>query len=283
MKRFGIIGYPLSHTFSPLIHQAAFRHHGIDADYSIVELPKDRFRSAIAELRKEHWQGFNVTIPYKTEIIPFLNTLDPLAERIGAVNTINITQAGQWQGYNTDYLGFLDPLQNHFSQLKRCLLIGAGGAALAVGFALLEQTAVAELVIINRSLDRAKRLMNKLNAYKELDYTALQLDTSRPSLPLFDLIINTTSVGMGETKREMPLNPLLFAHNRTIVYDLIYNPLETEFLATARKKGLQTINGIAMLIGQAAESFKIWTGYTFPEKLRIQLKDELSGKKGNHN
>jgi shikimate dehydrogenase len=283
MKRFGIIGYPLSHTFSPQIHQAAFRHYGIDADYSVVELPKDRFPSAVEELKREDWLGFNVTIPYKTEIFPYLDVLDPLAARIGALNTINITQSGQWQGYNTDYLGFLNPLQNHLNQLKRCLLIGAGGAALAVGFALLEQTKVAELVIINRSLDRAKRLMNKLNAYKELDYAALQLDSSTPSLPLFDLIINTTSVGMGETKQEMPLNPLRFAHKRTIVYDLIYNPLETEFLAIGRKKGLQTINGIDMLIGQAAESFKIWTGYTFAEKLRIQLKSELSGKMAKYN
>lgn len=278
MKRFGLIGYPLSHSFSPLIHQTAFRHYGIDADYSLVELPKDQFHLAVPMLRRENWQGFNVTIPYKAEIIPYLDGLDPLASRIGAVNTIHITQAGQWQGYNTDYLGFLNPLRNYLNPLKRCLLIGAGGAALAVGFAMLEQTAVAELVIINRSLDKAERLLNKLKAYKKLDYTAFQLNSTIPTLPPFDLIVNTTSVGMGENRQDMPLNPLRFASKQTIVYDLIYNPLETQFLAVARKNGLKTINGIDMLIGQASESFTIWTGYTFTDQLIKQLKRELSEK-----
>lgn len=277
MDHYGIIGYPLSHSFSPEIHNTAFEFYALQAHYSKLEIPEDQFDLLIPRLKRENWQGFNVTIPYKERIIQFLEELDPLAEQIGAVNTIKVLSNRRWIGFNTDYLGFLRPIQNHLKKIKNCLLLGAGGAAQAVGFGLLEKSEIKMLTIVNRSEDRGQKLIGKLAAHKNITCHLHALKSINTLNKTFDLIINTTSIGMGESK--IPLNPVIYSHEGTIVYDLIYNPPKTEFLKLAEAAGLNIINGIPMLIGQASESFELWTGKQLPLELQSKLNEKLLFRK----
>ena len=148
MNKYALIGYPLGHTFSPIIHNVAFKHYGINAEYGILEIEESLFENRINTIKNEAWSGFNVTIPYKQRIIPFLDELDPIAAKIGAVNTIQILANGTWKGYNTDYIGFIKPIQSWLDTMDICLFIGAGGAAQAVGFSMLEFSFIKKIVVM---------------------------------------------------------------------------------------------------------------------------------------
>ncbi len=265
LRKYGIIGFPLEHSFSPAIHNRAFAECNIPGRYEKIEIPPERFESVISDLKKENWAGFNVTIPYKTDILPFLDELDVRAEQIGAVNTILVSKKGKWIGFNTDYIGFLRPLIEFKESLKKCLVLGAGGAARAVSIGIASGLTVRELTIANRTLKKAQELTERLLSFQTLKATACQIE----AIPAekFDLIVNTTSVGMGRQENDSVLDVRLFAHPKTIVYDLIYNPAETLFLKKARQGGLVTINGLPMLVYQAEEAFKIWTGKGFTKEL----------------
>jgi len=275
MINYGVIGYPLDHSFSPQIHNTALEYYGFNSEYLKVEITENNFNQTIQKLKREEWGGFNVTIPYKKKIIPYLDELDPLCERIGAVNTIQIVRKGYWKGYNTDYRGFLNPIDKVLSQLNSCFIIGAGGATHAIGFGLLEFSNINHIVLVNRTLSRGKELLNKFKNYKLIKYELYELGQIVNLNKKFDIIINTTSIGMGNQTGRVPLDPTLFSSEKTIVYDLIYNPSKTEFLKKAESKNLHTINGLQMLIGQAAESFKIWTGKSFPDEILSKLDFQL--------
>ena len=277
-QHFAILGFPLSHSISPKIHNLAFRDYGIKAVYGKIEIDPQNFASAVHRLKTEDWQGFNVTIPFKESILAYLDHIDPTAKAIGAVNTIKIEQ-GKWLGFNTDWKGFLRPIEAELPSLKRCLLIGAGGAARAVAFALIQTANVQTLVIANRTKIRAEKLIESLHQFKNLNYSAMNLKEIYKNKQPFDLIVNTTSVGFGKQKDQMPLNPQKFGSRQTIVYDLIYNPAKTEFLQAAHSLGLRTMNGLSMLIYQAEEAFKIWTGKPFkPETVKGLFKELASEK-----
>ena len=265
LRKYGIIGFPLAHSFSPKIHNRAFKAYGIAAEYLKIEIPPERFESVISDFKKENRAGFNVTIPYKTKILPFLDELDARAQQIGAVNTILVSEEGKWIGFNTDYIGFLKPIIEFKDSLKKCLVLGAGGAARAVSIGIASGLTARELIIANRTLEKAQTLTESISSFQTLKTSSCQIK----AIPAdqFDLIVNTTSVGMGKQGNKTIIDIRPFSHSKTIVYDLIYNPAETLFLKTARKAGLTTINGLPMLVYQAEEAFKIWTGRGFTKEL----------------
>ena len=276
MKNYGIIGYPLEHSFSPIIHNIAFKHYNMLAEYGKIEIENNLFNKKINEIKKGNWSGFNVTIPYKQQIIPHLDELDRICERIGAVNTIKVNKDNSWKGFNTDYIGFIKPIRYALGKISNCLLIGAGGAAQAVGFGLLEFSEIKHLVIVNRTSHRSEALEKKLRSFKPIEYEIIDYSDINSISERFDLIVNTTSVGMDKLKDQSPINLQQISGSDSIIYDLIYNPAKTVFLREAEQLDLNIINGLPMLIGQAEESFKIWTGKNFTDTIYKEIELTLS-------
>lgn len=254
---FGIIGSPVSHTLSPAMHNAAFASLGMNRVY--LPLPVNNLSQAISGLRSLGFRGVSVTVPHKKAVIPFLDAIDPVAEQIGAVNTLLIQQesAGQAiiRGYNTDWLGSNAALVAAGITLKqrRVVVAGAGGAAKAVGFGL--KQAGAEVVITNRTAESGKELAQWLAC----DFVALN------DLPWLaaEVFINTTSVGMKPDLEGIIIPPSSVARFAAVM-DIVYAPLETRLLREAKAAGCRTVDGLAMLLAQGAEQFRLWTGSTAP-------------------
>jgi len=262
MQKFGLIGYPLSHSLSPKLHSLAYKSGNIQAKYSKIELIPERFGEQINQLKKQDFNGFNVTIPYKTKFIPYLDFLDETVKLTGAVNTIKIIN-DKWHGYNTDVKGFLYPIQNNAKQFRKCLILGNGGAARAVLYALLNFAHPDKITIAARNEITLKILQQNFKQIKnDCDIEISKIEQVGDSLVEFDLIVNTTPLGMYPNINESPLPDKFDLKPKAIVYDLIYNPNETKFLKDAKNNCPEciTINGKIMLIAQAMESIKIWTG-----------------------
>jgi len=265
MKKIAIIGHPLKHSLSPRIHNAAFNALDMEAYYLKRDIPPQDFDKAVRHLKNEPWNGFNVTIPFKKAVLAYLDSVDALAEKIGAVNTIAVEANGKWRGYNTDYEGFLRPLQKENFSLQNCLILGAGGAARAVAFGLAETFNCKKMTFINRTLHKAQVLAADLQRFYQGAFTVQNAEELRQKGRRFDLIVNTTALGMGLLSGLTALDVRPFAKPESLIYDLIYNPQKTKFLELAEKNHLQTVNGWPMLLFQAAASFKIWTGQNFPD------------------
>ncbi|NOX90338.1 MAG: shikimate dehydrogenase [Calditrichaeota bacterium] len=274
IKRYGIIGFPLKHSFSPYIHNRAFGDLGIKAVYEKIETEPEKFEEKMAELKSGNLSGLNVTIPYKERILRFIDQIDPYAKAIGAVNTIKC-HYDRWTGYNTDWAGFLKPIETDLDSIEKCLITGAGGAARAVAFALLKVKRVEFLWIANRTVQRAEKLVRTLKQHGTIEFRTSDLNEAAECGISFDLIVNTTSVGMSGQKEELIIDPQPISKPGTIIYDLIYNPLETPLLQAAAKLNLKTVNGLPMLIFQAEEAFKIWTGRRFNQNTINHLFDKL--------
>jgi len=200
-----------------------------------------------------------------------IDELEPICGRIGAVNTIKIQLDGTWKGYNTDYIGFVKPIHDYLDKMDTCLFIGAGGAAQAVGFGLLEFSPIKKFVIIDPIQENAEKLIQKLRSFSRREYEIYDSKLINDLTGSFDLIINMSPVGMGSMMDQSPLSIKNISHSQTFVYDLIYNPAQTLLLKEAEEFGLKTINGLPMLIGQAEESFKIWTGKIFSNEIQEEL------------
>ncbi len=276
MKYYAVIGFPLSHSFSPQIHNAAFRFLNMDAEYVKQEIPPDDFERCVAALKTQDWRGFNVTVPFKERIVSFVDELDDTARIIGAVNTIQIEAGGRWKGFNTDAYGFLQPLQALNSVPRSILLIGAGGAARAVLYALITQYPQVKLSLANRTISKAQKLARDFSVNTSAAINTMDLAQAESSGQKYDLVVNTTSVGMGALRGLKPLILRGLVHENSIVYDLIYNPEITILLREAEELGVRTFNGWPMLLHQAAKSFEIWSGIPFPQEvLRDLLKKPL--------
>ena len=253
---FGIIGKPVGHSLSPRIHNAAFGASKINAVYIPVEVSDvNQFmrRMAHPRTRELDWNlcGLSVTAPHKATVMSWLDWIDPAAKEIGAVNTI-VVRGSELHGYNTDALAFISPLRKKFGSLKdaRCAIIGAGGGARAALWALRNQAARVELFV--RDLDRAKSTAEGFG----VDYRVL----ANAGFDGFDIVINATPLGTrGDQQDETPAVAEQLRNVR-LACDLVYNPLETRFLREARAAGCETLSGIEMLLAQAAEQFKLWTG-----------------------
>lgn len=267
---YGVVGNPVRHSLSPALHNAAFAAMGLNAVYLAFE-PAD-IEGCVKGIRTLGIRGTSVTIPFKATVIPHLSRMDPLAERIGAVNTI-INQDGILTGYNTDAVGALKALEEVTKVPgKRCILVGAGGAARAVGFILKEQGAA--LTVVNRSWDTGQRLARFLGC----NFSPLKEMASVKG----DILIQTTPVGMWPHKDQSPVpEPVL--EEGMVVMDLVYHPLETRLLSAARARGCTLISGIRMLIHQGAEQFRLWTGIDPPLSIMEgALREALTRPHGHH-
>ncbi len=266
MKRAGVIGHPLSHSLSSAIFQAAFDAAAIDAAYEAWPTPSEELEARVESLRADDVLGANVTIPHKEAVAPLLDRLDERAERIGAVNTI-VNEGGQLVGHNTDVAGFARALKEDAGfdpKGKRIAVLGAGGAARAVCLALIEAKAQTVL-FTGRSPQRLDKLVRELRGLTSTGITltwAHWLDgVFMTVLPKADLLVNCTPVGTrgSEIESESPVQDD-FLPTSGIVFDLVYNPQETPLLNAAKAKGATAVSGLGMLVYQAAESFRLWTG-----------------------
>ncbi len=257
---YGVVGDPIAHSLSPAIMNAAFRRENVNAVY--LALHAKTLKDLLTCVREIPIHGISVTMPYKEAILPHLDNTDSHTTKIGACNTVVRAQDGKLYGFNTDAAGIVRPLERRLNTLEnaRILVLGAGGAARAAVFGLKERGC--EVYILNRSLASAKKLAHQARARV----------VKRPDLKklAFDVIINATPVGMGNTK-ETPLQDKEI--NARYVFDMVYDPAETRFLKLAKERGAQVIPGIEMFVHQAARQFEIWTGKPAPwdEMLRVVL------------
>ena len=274
-RLYGIMGYPIGHSLSPLMHTLAFRHHGLDAVYVPFSVAPDNLAKAVAGAMALGVAGFNVTIPHKEAIMACLDEVTDEARAIGAVNTVHV-QDGRTTGHNTDGAGFLQPLQNlgtPLNQLSVCVL-GAGGAARALAAALLN-AGCPQLIIANRTHARSERLAVDLQKrFVAAEVRAVPMSDAADAAQQSRLLVNATSLGMHAG--DEPLLPSHCFGPEQIVYDIVYRPLNTPFLLDARAAGATTIGGLDMLLGQGAAAFTIWTGLAFPlEAVRPALEARL--------
>lgn len=264
-RLFGVIGNPVRHSLSPVIHNGSLARMGMNAAYLAFEVQD--LAAAVQGIRGLGICGISVTLPFKREIIPLLDRLDDTAARIGAVNTV-ANKEGLLVGYNTDWNGALAALEEETDLPGRnVLLLGAGGAARAIAFGLKERGCRA--AIVNRTLPKAEDLARELGF---VAFPAESLDRLAP-----DVLINATSAGMSPRDRETPFPQRLFREGM-VVMDIVYKPLETVLLREAREKGCRTIDGLAMLAHQGAAQVEIWTG----QKPDVgEIKEDLKGAISN--
>ena len=261
---FGIMGHPVEHSLSPVMHNAAFEALGIHAVYVPFQVKPEDLGKATLALRALTVTGVNVTVPHKGAVIEFLDELDPSAKQTGAVNTI-VQKNGKLYGYNTDGPGFLLSLQKdgHFDPAgKKVVILGAGGAAAAVAMAL-AGAGVRRIVIANRNKTRAEILAKRVQRNFDRETLPVALDESRALYWLIresDLLVNATSVGLKghRASEHQPEQPA----SQTFVFDLIYR--ETALLKMAKRRGLKHLDGLGMLVSQGARSFEIFTGKRAP-------------------
>jgi len=273
-RLYGLIGSPIRHSLSPLIHCALYRRHGVDAVYLAWETGLDELGKRVEALRSLA-RGFNVTTPLKEKIIELLDELSREAREIGAVNTID-NRGGKLIGYNTDYLGVTRCLEGHEPEVA--LVIGAGGAARAVVYALRELGAK-KLLIANRGAERAKRLAEWANRLG-IEAEALPLTRAHEAARQADTIVNATPLGSQACCPEEAPPVLSALDSDKLVFDLVYKPVKTRLLREAEKRGAKIVTGLCMLIWQALYADKIWLGitpsredYTYIEKLVTEKLD----------
>jgi shikimate dehydrogenase len=262
-RLYGIFGYPIAHSLSPLMHNLAFRQHGLDCLYVPFLVPPEQLATAVAGAVALGVCGFNVTIPHKEAIMPLLDDVAAEARFVGAVNTVQVV-AGRAMGYNTDGAGFMQPLRDlpvPFAHTSVCVL-GAGGAARAVTAALL-QAGCPSLAVANRTLERGQRLVAALQEhFPQARLAAVPWSQVVPVARQSTLIVNATAVGL-HAEGEALLPEACFGAGQ-VVYDIVYRPLHTPFLQAAQRQGATVVGGLDMLIGQGAEAFRLWTGQPFP-------------------
>ncbi|MBV9788569.1 MAG: shikimate dehydrogenase [Chloroflexi bacterium] len=260
----GLIGDPVDHSLSPAMQNAAFRHHGLPDSYVLWHTPEAELGQRVAILRAEGMRGANVTIPHKTAVVPLLDALDPVAEAVGAANTIVRLPDGRLHGSNTDVQGFQRALSavGFDPTGKRVVVLGAGGAARAVVYGLLHAEAQS-LALVTRSVEPAEALLSDCLATLDSDPSLLALPFDNPELRQViveaDLLINATPVGLDGTGS--PIADDLI-HPHLLVVDLIYHA--TPFLRAAAQRGAATQDGLEMLVQQGALSFEAWTGLAAP-------------------
>jgi shikimate dehydrogenase len=268
---FGIIGNPVEHSLSPAMHNAAFAALGINGVY--IPMRSIDLREGFSGLRALGFIGVSVTVPHKVAVISLLDEIDPVARKIGAVNTLLFQKQPEGRplckGFNTDWLGSNQALAEELEPKGHTvLIIGAGGAARAVGFGLIE--AGARILLTNRTESKGRELASQLGCpfIPTADLPTIQADA----------LINTTSVGMAPLDQALPISPELLA-NFPVVMDIVYAPLATRLLQEAAARGCRTIDGLKMLQYQGAAQFKLWTGKDAPGAvMRNALLAELGGR-----
>ncbi len=275
MYKFGLIGYPLSHSMSKIIQEAAFKSIGIEGTYEIMETEQEDLVSRIKYLRSNGFQGFNVTIPLKVPVTLFLSGVDNIANVTGSANTIKIMEDSSLYGYNTDVYGFVEAIPEEFRKVlngEKAAILGNGGAAraIAVGLSILK---VKKIDIYARNIINASEMAEALRRnFPNVEMTCKQIE-SLTNLSEYKILVNTTPIGMrGKAMGISPVeeNVIKTMSKDSVIYDIVYNPLKTELIKTAKKYGIKTIQGLDMLIYQGAKAFEIWTGKK-PDTLQMKI------------
>lgn len=276
-KIVGVIGNPIEHSLSPPMHNNAFKQMDMDYKYVAFHVEEENLKNVIISAKTMNIKGLNVTIPYKTDIIEYLDEIDPTAKKINAVNTISFID-GVAKGYNTDGLGAIKSIEKYTRlESKNVLVVGAGGASKAITFTLLNHN-INKLFIANRSEDNAKTLIDNLKkqtGHENIEY--IPINRVDEIIESVDIIINTTPIGMyPNVDAEAPITTDKISENH-VVMDIIYNPLETKLIKKAKENNATTITGTHMLVNQGILAFEIFTGETptyesFEEALLEQLK-----------
>ncbi len=276
----GIIGKPIKHSLSPILHEFWMKEHKIESAYNIYEIDKDNIAFFLKTLKKKNINGLNVTIPYKSEVIKFLDHVEKNALDLGAVNTIKVGDDNKLYGYNTDAYGFMEHLNMSapsWKKKKGCItIIGAGGASRAVIWSFLKENKM-NIKLFNRSKDRGLKLIDDMKKLFPASNIVLCSNMSE-ALHNCSLLVNCTSLGMsGQPKLDINLDQM---NNNSIVYDIIYSPLITELLHKAKELNFTTIDGLGMLINQAVPAFEMWhnTKVTVSDALRQSALHHLERK-----
>ncbi|GAB0168642.1 shikimate dehydrogenase [Lysinibacillus sp. CTST325] len=273
-KWFAVMGDPIEHSKSPAMHNAWFEELSIDATYIPVHVSSENLESAVAGLKTLGASGWNITIPHKTAIIPYLDELDELAIKMGAVNTVVRTKEGRLKGYNTDGVGFVRSLEEAVGKShkdKPVLLIGAGGAARGIAFAM-QQQGYTNLTIANRTVANAQAIVDEMGVGH-----AISLAEAEETLADFGILVQMTSAGLATGNFSMPFSLERLAKG-AIVADIVYNPLMTPFLKAAEEKGATVVTGLGMFVHQGAIAFEHWLGeYPNTNSMIAQLKAQLGG------
>jgi len=272
-----VIGDPIEHTLSPVMHNAAFEELSLNFIYIAFRVRKKELRDAILGARSLNVHGLNVTMPHKTAVMRYLDEIDSAARSIGAVNTI-LNAGGKFMGYMTDGVGALSALKENGVGLdgKKLLLLGAGGAGKAIAFHLAQE--VEELRILNRTARKARELAEVLakKFNKKVSGNSLSPELVKKEMEDADILINATSVGMHPDVNQSLVNPSWLRPDLCVM-DIIYDPLETKLAKDAKSVGAKVVSGIEMLVYQGVASFEIWTNYTAPVKaMRKAVLNKLS-------
>ncbi len=265
---YGVIGNPVSHSLSPYMHNAAFKHHKLNSVYipfEVSNLKEFIKRMVREETREIDWnlKGFSVTIPHKEAIMNLLDFIDEDAKKIGAVNTVKVVD-GKLHGYNTDVHGFIEPLQNSYRDLNGANvgIIGSGGAARACIYGLKKEGA--NVTIFARNIKKAKNLSD------EFGVQSSEFRVGENNFNDFDILVNTSPLGMKDSNENKTPATAEQMKNLHLVYDLVYNPFETLFMREAKSVDVPTIGGLAMLVTQGMKQFEIWTGLETPMQIMSQ-------------
>ena len=267
-KKYGIIGKPLSHSLSPLLHNFWFKKHNIKASYSLMEIEIGQIEEVVNKIKKKELQGINVTIPYKQAVIPFLDLIINDAKETSSVNTIYLNAENKIVGDNTDVHGFdnafIKKLNNKDLTEKNVLILGAGGVTFSVIYSLIKKN-IKKIFISNRTIEKVERIKKKFSFIKIILWEEIDSMTQE-----MDIIINTTSLGMknGDDFKQMIKN----FKTEVIYYEVIYNPLETKMLKTFKDKNFKTFNGLEMFLYQGQKSFWLWN------KINPLVDEELKEK-----
>ena len=260
-----VVANPIKHSISPFIHNSAFEATNTNGVYLAWEVDATELAETVANIRRYQMYGINLSMPYKEQVIPYLDQLSEEACLIGAVNTV-VNREGTLIGYNTDGKGFFKCLPSFKISRKRMILLGAGGAAKAIlAQAILDGVSQISVFVRSSSMEKTRPYLEKIqNATGfRVDLFALEdIQELQDSITQADLLVNATSVGMDGSSQPIPTSIVL--PEKLLVADVIYQPFETPFLKWARNQGNQSINGLGMLLYQAAEAFELWTGKEMP-------------------
>jgi len=273
-KWFAVIGDPIEHSKSPAMHNAWFEEMSVEATYIPLHVSSEQLGAAVAGLKTLGASGWNVTIPHKTAIIPYLDELDELAQKMGAVNTVVRTTEGKLIGYNTDGVGFVRSLEEAVGSShkdKPVLLVGAGGAARGIAFAM-QQQGYSDLTMTNRTVANAQAIVDEMGIGR-----AISLKEAEETLAHFSIIVQMTSAGLATGNFSMPFSLNRLAKG-AIVADIVYNPLMTPFLQAAEEKGATIVTGVGMFVHQGAIAVEHWLGnYPNTNSMIVQLNAQLGG------
>lgn len=287
MKRFGVIGHPVAHSLSPLMHNTAYSLLGLDCTYDSFDIAPESLSEALKDFLNRGFSGLNVTIPHKESVSLQVHELSDEASAVGAVNTI-LFERGRLRGDNTDVYGVAASLESCRASIhgEKVLLLGAGGTSRAIIYALLTRFNPAEIVIANRNLARAQELARHFQpSAKGTVLKASSADQATLGRLAADtrLVINATSMGMSPATDASPIGESTNFNSDQIVFDLIYTPLVTKLLSLAGRGGARTIGGLEMFLHQGARSFELWLGTTMPiDQIRPVIENELKNRQHNH-